>query len=228
MARIKLGPVITDIAGSVGGATIQRNRFGMTMRVKPLPIKSATSAQLDIRRKIISLQYSWQALTDAERLQWNRFINFSGQTIRRDRAVLMSGQALYLKYQLFRLLYDQSLLTTIAYSPMPEVTFLDFIGLHAAELFLSFDDTIDHASYFFLCKLTCPRTKAQAYNPRGLRFMKTLFITELQFNITSQYVAAFGALPPVNSWVHYSVQFFSTPAPVFSGVYTGKVRIIPF
>lgn len=225
MARIKLGPLVTDIAGSIGGATIQRNRFGYTMRSKPLPLHSETPAQYNIRRKIIALQYAWQDLTDDQRLQWDRFINFSGQSIRRDRSARMSGHGLFLKYQLFRLLYDLPLLTEISYIPMPDFEILYHIYKEPAALHLHFYDDIDFTYYFFVCKLTSPRREAQAFNFKGLRFMKATFYESDQYLITTQYLAAFGALPPTATYLHYSIQYWSILAPVFTGVFTGKIVV---
>jgi len=227
MARIKLGPALTDISGSVGGMTIQRNRWGITARQKPLPLHSETTAQYNIRRMMVELQASWQNLTDAQRLQWDRFIDFSGQTIRRDRSVRMSGHSLYLKYQLFLLLYGQPLLTTIAYSPVPDWSEYQNIVVTATQINLWFYYIVTPATYFFVLKVTSPRLENQVFNPRGLRFMKVPFSESSNFLFTDAYKAAFGVLPPGNSWLHYEIQYFSTTSPVFSGKFTGKKQIIP-
>jgi hypothetical protein len=227
MARIKLGPVITDIAGSIGGITIQRNRWGITARKKPLPLRSETVAQYNIRRMIIELQASWQNLTDDQRRQWDRFVDFSGQTIRRDRSIRMSGHSIYLKYQLFLLLYDQSLLTEIAYSPIPDWSAYQNITVTEEIIQLWFYYIVTPSTYFFTLKVTSPRLENQAFNPRGLRFMKVPFSESSSFVFTTAYKAAFGVLPPGNSWLHYEIQYFSTTSPVWSGKFTGKKKVIP-
>jgi len=219
--------MFTDIAGSVGGATFQRSRFGMTMRTKPLPLYSETPAQYNVRRKIAYLQYRWQGLSDAQRLQWNRFLDFSGQTIRRDRSIKLSGQTLFIKYQLWRLLYDRGLLLDIAYSPMPDHYNLINVTWDAIDTYmLKFDGTIDEFSYFFICKLSSPRRKNQAFNPRGLRWMHVYFYHSAYYTLNDPYIAAFGLLPPIDAWIHYSIQYFSMVSPVYSGVYTGKLQIV--
>jgi len=227
MARIKLGPAITDIAGSIGCMTIQRNRWGITARQKPLPLRSETTAQYNIRRMMVELQASWQNLNDNQRRQWDRFIDFSGQTIRRDRSVKMSGHSLYLKYQLFLLLYDQPLLTTIAYSPIPDWSEYQNITVTAEVIQIWFYYIITPATYFFTLKVTSPRLENQSFNPRGLRFMKVTPSEAGNFNFTDAYKAAFGVLPPGNSWLHYEIQYFSTTSPVWSGKFTGKKKVIP-
>jgi len=225
MARVKFSPIVTDISGSVGGLTFQRNKFGNTLRSKPLPLHSETPAQYNIRQKITSIQQAWQALTDAQRLQWDRFIDFSGQSINADRAIKLSGHALYLKYQLFRLLYNQALLTTIVYIPMPDYFILEEINRTEEALYLNFTGSIVSTSYFFICKLTSPRLQTQAYNSRGQRFMSTTIATADNFTIHPAYVSAFGALPATLSWVHYSIRYFSLIAPVYSGVFTGRLQV---
>jgi len=225
MARIKLGPAITDIAGSVGGTTFQRSRFGIPIRTKPLPLKSETPAQLKKRRLIASLQGSGQALTAAERLQWDRYIDFSGQTIRRDKSVLTSGQALYINYQLFNLLYNRPLLTDLAYIPMPAYNPLEGIGVDAGNYYLDFSGLITHTVYFFLCKLTAPRHQSQAFNPRGLRFMWVVMSTNSMFTINQMYIEAFGALPPIGSYVHCTIRYFSVLAPVFTSPFRRVLEV---
>jgi hypothetical protein len=226
MARIKLGPVVTDIAGSIGGMTIQRNKFGLTMRVKPIPLYSQTSAQYAIRRNIRYLQSTWQSLTDGQRLQWDRFLDFSGQTIRRDRSILLSGHTLYLKYQLFLLLIGRPLLTTIAYAPMPDFNALVQVEETAGIFKFRFTGVISSGSYFFLCKLSSPRRESQAYSSKYLRFMLVPFGTYETYEFSESYEKAFGATPPVDAFLHYAIRYISMTAPVFSGVYTGKLQIV--
>ncbi len=225
MARVKLSPLLTEISGSIGGMTIQRNRFGITLRQKPIPFYKFTPAQYNVRQKIITIQAAWQNLTDAERLQWNRFLDFSGQTIKRDKSVKLSGHTLYIKYQLFRLMYDLSLLTTITYTPMPSFSIFNYIFHEFGDYTVSFDASVFHTSYFFLIKLTSPRHANKAYSAQGLRFMKVNVATGVNFSINTVYLAAFGALPAVGDTLHYAIQYFSITAPVFSGVFTGIMPV---
>jgi len=225
MARVKLSPIFTNISGSIGGMTIQRNKFGITLRQKPLPIKSDSPAQYIIRQHMITIQGSWQALTDAQRLQWDRFLDFSGQTINKDRSVKLSGHALYLKYQLYRLLTGYSLLTTIHYVPMPSFAFAIGLTVAADSLQLDLGLVIDHTELFFMFYLTNPRQETQAPSKRGLRFMKVTPDTLRIFEIKEAYKLAFGLLPAVGDWVHYTMQTFSVLAPVYSGVSFGKFPI---
>lgn len=222
MARIKLSPIVTQISGSIGGITIQRNKFGISMRQKPLPFKSQSSAQYVIRQHMITIQHAWQNLTDAQRLQWNRFLDFSGQTINKDKSVKLSGHALYLKYQMFRLLAGYSLLTTIAYVPMPAQAVVVGVTVAADSLQLEVSASQVHTTQFFLFFMTVPKLENQAPSRRGLRYMYIVPATHTVFQFKDSYKAAFGVLPAVDTWFHYSIQSFSVLAPVYSGVTFGK------
>lgn len=220
MARVKLAPFITSISGSIGGLTIQRNKYGLTARSKPLPIKSASPSQLHIRHLMITIQSAWQNLTDSQRLQWNRFLDYSSQTILHDKSVKLSGHALYLKYQLFRLLSGNSLLTDITYITMPSVPAFDYFNVASPLFLLHFISAIDASDYIFLLKVTTPRQVNKSFSFIGLRFMSVVYSDTFTFNFASAYIAAFGVLPSIGDTIHYSLRWFSMLSPIYGGVIT--------
>ena len=225
MARVKLSPLLTDISGSIGGMTIQRNKFGITLRQKPIPLNKLTPAQYVVRQHIATIQAAWQALTDAQRLQWNRFLDFSGQTINKDRSVKLSGHSLYLKYQLYRLLTGMSLLTTLTYVPMPTISTVAGITVDVDSLQLELEASCDHTKLFFMFFMSNTRHENRAPSRHGLRYMSTVVATGTVFQIKDAYKEAFGILPAVDTYAHYSLQYFSVLAPVYSGITRGKFII---
>ncbi|GAH28819.1 unnamed protein product, partial [marine sediment metagenome] len=46
------------------------------------------------------------------------------------------------------------------------------------------------------------------------------------YDITDSYIAAFGALPSLGDFCHYTIQYFSITSPVYTGVSTGKAEIV--
>ena len=225
MARVQLSPIVTGLSGSIGGVTFQRNKYGITARQKPIPPKSLSTAQYNVRRIMITIQLAWQALTDAQRLQWNRYLDYSGQTINNDKGVKLSGHALYIKYQLFRLLSGYSLLTTLTYVPMPAVPLIGEMTLAGGVFEFEFESAVDFSDFFFIFKITTPRHENRAFSRRGLRYMKVLRNDDQWYEIQTPYVAAFGVLPAVPFFVHYSIQWYSVLAPVFTGITTGKWEV---
>lgn len=223
MARVKLSPLLTEISGSIGGITIQRNKFGLSIRQKPIPLDKFTPAQAVIRAHIATIQAAWQDLTAAERLQWNRFLDYSGQTIRRNNSVKLSGHALYIKYQLFRLLAGFPLLTTITYVTMPEVQPFVAVTNIGTHLNVTFQSALDVSEYFFVILLSNPRQASRAFSPSGLRVCSTSYppIDYTTYDIKSSYLAAFGALPVAGSYLHYVLQWWSVKSPVIGSRLSG-------
>lgn len=73
MARVIYGALITELAGSIGGITFQRNSSGSIARLKPnMPVNpsSAQSLQQNELSHLISL---WPTLSDADKLSWETF-----------------------------------------------------------------------------------------------------------------------------------------------------------
>jgi len=71
MARVKFGTVVTGIKGKVGGQVFQQNRYGWTLRQKPVPTGNLKVAQMPRRQALLAVAQHWRTLTDAQRTGWN-------------------------------------------------------------------------------------------------------------------------------------------------------------
>lgn len=229
MARCKFGSLVTDISGSIGGTTFQRSAFGHTIRNKPIPIKSRSDSQLSIRQFMKNAHQNWAALSSAERQQWQQFVSFSNQRIRRDRNVNISGHNLYIKYQVMRQVAGLEIKSSLEYISFPDWHYPSSIIQDAPSMYLSTlpasEDPI--GDLFFIFKVSAPRPPAQQFNPRGLRYCTLFGETWDAFTFAESYVPIFGALPPLGSWLHYSYICASTKAPIFSNLRTGKLEVQP-
>jgi len=101
--KAKLGMLVTEASGSLGGHTIQNSRGGMQLRNKPIPRSAPTAAQYAIRSINPLLQAGWRSLTDAQRKIWNRYsYTHSIMNANGDKHPL-SGHSLWMKYQFGRI-----------------------------------------------------------------------------------------------------------------------------
>ena len=225
MARVKFSPIVTNISGSVGGVTFQRNKFGHTMRQKPLPTFTPSVSQLAVRTHMATVQRAWQALTDAQRTQWNRFLDFSGQTIKHDKSVLLTGHTLFLKYQLLRLTGGHTLLATIEYVSMPSVPDFKEFNYVAGTLNFVVLNPIVATTTGFMLKVSVPRPPAKVFSNKGLRKMFVSFSNTDTFNINYPYIEAFGIPPAVGDTLHYSIIWYSSDAPITMSPVTGTAEI---
>lgn len=225
MARVKLSPIITQASGSIGGITLQRNKYGMTMREKPLPSNPFTSGQYTVRQRMTTVQKAWQDLTDAQRLQWDRFLDFSGQSIKRDKSVKLSGHSLFLKYQVHRLISGEAMMTTIQYVPMPEMPAFSQFDMPGGFLMFDLASTCTAADLWYTLRVSSPRIPGRAFSARGLRVVTGVYQNHTQLAIYTSYLAAFGVSPSVGDTLHYSIQFFSWKSPIVAGRQTGVAII---
>lgn len=70
MAQVQLGPIVSQIAGSVAGSTFQRGASGFQLRRKPLPILRRTKPASSQRQWMGFLSRYWSTLSAFQREQW--------------------------------------------------------------------------------------------------------------------------------------------------------------
>ncbi len=72
MAIIAVGPVVSDIRGSINGVTFGRNRAGLFARQRVVPVDPNTPAQVFARAIMAAASIAWRnTLTPAQRTAWN-------------------------------------------------------------------------------------------------------------------------------------------------------------
>lgn len=72
MAIIQVGPVVSDIRGSINGVTFGRNRAGLFARQRVVPVDPNTPAQVTARAIMAALAIAWRnTLSPAQRSAWN-------------------------------------------------------------------------------------------------------------------------------------------------------------
>lgn len=66
--------LVTQASGSVGGATFSRNRGGMYIRARSIPVNTQTAFQQAVRNNLAQLASSWgNTLTQAQRFAWETY-----------------------------------------------------------------------------------------------------------------------------------------------------------
>lgn len=70
MAKIKLGLIVSDVRGAVGGVILSRNKSGAYMRKNTSPTNPSTPSQAEVRSVFGSLSSAWKGLTAEERDAW--------------------------------------------------------------------------------------------------------------------------------------------------------------
>ena len=109
--KCKLGSIITDASGSLGGHTFQNSKGGFQIRTKPIPHGKPSAEQLIIRSYNPVLQAGWRALTTAQQKIWNDYPETHGIFNAKGDKHPLSGHSLWMKYQYGRLVVNRPFLT---------------------------------------------------------------------------------------------------------------------
>lgn len=92
MALVKLGSLVSDIRGSVGGTVFTRNKSGAIVRQRTVPINPNTARQSTIRAIIAQVSASWApGTTQAQKDAWGVFAANMLQPNKVGEAIQISG-----------------------------------------------------------------------------------------------------------------------------------------
>ncbi len=97
MAKITPGPLIGAISGSIGGATYSKNRYGLYIRNRSIPVNPGTTYQLEQRATISSMSKSWGLLTDAGRQAWKTWCQNNPVMDVLGNAQVLTGHAAFVR-----------------------------------------------------------------------------------------------------------------------------------
>lgn len=95
MAKIKLGAIVTDIRGKLGGHVFSKNRGGAYMRTKVTPVNPASARQTFVRAIFAAISSLWSALTDAQRGSFAGLVEAYAKTDIFGDIKIPSGKALH-------------------------------------------------------------------------------------------------------------------------------------
>jgi hypothetical protein len=96
--------IVTAASGSIGGCTYSRNRSGMYIRGRTLPVNPNSAFQQTMRAALTTLVARWTSvLTTAQRDAWSVWAFNTPQTDKLGNPILITGQNAYIKMNAQRL-----------------------------------------------------------------------------------------------------------------------------
>lgn len=147
MARIIYGSIITDIKGSIGGLTFQKNGSGTIARLKPRKTKTNTQKQRDQQPRLKEVQRNWNELSLVNKILWNDFAAVNNKIGLDGFEKKLTGYQWFLSINENRLLFEDSILSV---PPVYEIVNpIDSVRLdfNFGILSLVFDQAIDPVLY---------------------------------------------------------------------------------
>lgn len=110
MARIIYGAIITDIAGSIGGITFQKNGSGTIARLKPRKNQTNTQRQRDQQPRLKEVQRNWNLLSLVNKVLWNDFAAINNKIGLDGQEKKLTGYQWFLTINENRLLINEDIL----------------------------------------------------------------------------------------------------------------------
>lgn len=97
MAIFTPGVAVGAVSGSVGGTVFSRNRGGSYMRVRAVPVTSASDKALRYRAYLGAISQSWRGLTTDVRQAWRVYAQSNPVTNRLGQSKALTGQNHFIK-----------------------------------------------------------------------------------------------------------------------------------
>lgn len=111
MAKIQTGAFITNISGSIGGTTFQRNGSGLIARTRSIPARGKTEKQSVTQSQHAQMIAGWQKLTLTEKTAWNLYASGHTHTNSFGQTKRINGQNFFEVVNLNRQKLSLSILT---------------------------------------------------------------------------------------------------------------------
>lgn len=147
MARVTYGALITELTGSIGGITFQKNSSGNIARLKPnMPVNSSTNQQGQ-QIKLSQLVSSWSSLSAADKTSWNDLAAAHDHINEWDISKTLNGFQWYVSCNLNRLAMSLTVLDTApAWTTVSALS--DFVlTAGAASLLCTWSPAVDTTGY---------------------------------------------------------------------------------
>lgn len=95
MAKMKPGPLVGSVSGSIGGQVFSHNRYGPYIRTRSIPVKVTTSYALQAKARLAECSMAWAGLTDAQRQAWRSWAQANPVTDSLGEKQELTGHAAY-------------------------------------------------------------------------------------------------------------------------------------
>lgn len=193
MARVTYGSGVTELAGSIGGVTYQKNASGNVARLRPNPTVNPSALQSNYQNNMAILVSYWPTLSQANKDTWDALAAAHDHTTPWGEIKTLSGYQWFISCNLTRLLLSQSILSTApawaTVSPAGAFT----IQVSATYIRLYWTPDLS-GSYYTLLYCSLPLRQS------SLKLRRSLFFTDFAasgpaidyWDFTSEYEALTG------------------------------------
>ena len=212
MARIKYSALVTEIAGTIGGTTFQRNAYGYSIKAKPNMVNPNSSTQALRKQFFGTAVQKWAELTPTERSAWETYASTFPIPSRLNAASNLNGYNAFIRWHGINSL--SSLTNTLANPSGAQgvVGLFDFLLYRTgADLTLEVACNPTAGPWRAFVFLSRPVSATKRYAKGWTRFIyQQVASGGFDLPITSLYTAKFGVLPVTGDSIAGRIVFLNT------------------
>lgn len=219
MALLKMGAIVTQVSGKIGGQTFGTGQSGQYIKNTGSYINKLSTSRSVVNSNLAYLSNTWRQLTDAEKNSWSAAAPNFPYVNRLGNSKTYNGFNLYMKFNGNRLLWNASPVKT---APVP-FTFYEFkcgtSEITPSLMTLSFEFT--YPSNMYAIYASNPSSAGSSYNKKGLRLIRVIEgIADNLFDveIRSDYIEVFGDYKPGQK-IFFKVFQYEKATGIKSGFY---------
>ena len=210
MARIIYSGIVTEIRGSVGGTTFQKNKYGFKVKNKPNMVKPATHNQDLQKRYLLELVQTWQAMTNTQRSDWSSYASTYPQYSKNNPTSQLDGYAVFLHWNMQNKISGAFVQTNPGGAPaaLSPYTFQLFNTGPTLEYLIIPDASTVNLTFNAFISFSVP--PSLHFGGTRTRYMVSDSFEINGGDISAQYLAQFGQFPNTGDKVFVRLVFFGT------------------
>jgi len=209
MARVEYGSLLTSIHGSLGGHTFQDNKFGHTLKNKPMQPAPLSSAQRQNQINLSLVSQYWRSMTTYQQSQWSDFASTYPQ-YPYGSSVALSGFQVFCKFNIYQLTIARTIIDYPVSEPVTTTDFAPVLTSNLPDLLLLYynqTSSITGNLYGIGVSQDLPYNNAVSRFKNRICGVSTGGLPYLDFS--DKYISYYGRLPIVVNWVKIEIQEFN-------------------
>jgi len=197
MARIIYTGIVESIRGSIGGSTFQANAYGYTIKRKPNVIRPNSFLQNNRKLVFSQVTRAWRGLTQAKRDEYDSWASTYPQYSKYNPESQLSGYAVFVKYNVLRVLSGKTVLTAALGTPPDSDTLTYEVENNAGALSINITSTTGDEEWLILFFLSRKFTASQLFIGTSPKYIKDSTNATQSVTITTEYTNIYGYVPSV-------------------------------
>lgn len=227
MARIIYSALVEKIQGSIGGTTFQTNAYGFTVKKKPNVVNKRRDNQYFNRNIIARVSRAWQQLTDANRTAWESYAAAYPRPSKNNPASVLNGFNYFQAVHNYRFVIGLAVLSEPSLTQQVDGLEQFELILSGGNLFFSMPAGTQTGAWYGIVYLSQPVPATINFVKQKTRLIYASNTFDADVQITSQYVAKFGALPDLGNLIAAKLVMLCSTNGQINTYEFGKIEVIP-